>query len=67
MNQFNALNGDEPTYLPRYCIRKPPSVHFKSQTSPTQTIPVVLDIMVRLKHHIVYKGDVGVNPSEYPF
>ena len=35
-------------------------------TSPPKTSPVVLYIMGRLNHNVMYNGDVDVNPSYFP-
>ena len=67
MNQLNTLHGNEPTDTPRYWNSQPLSVHLKSQTSPPNNSPMVLSIMVRLNHNIIYNGDAEVHPSEYPF
>ena len=62
MNQFNALNGDEPTEPPREQKSQTTSFHFKPHTSPPKTVPVVLGIMGRLNHHDVDNGDDEVHP-----
>ena len=67
MNQFNALNVDEPTYPPREWNIQPPEYYFKSMTSPPKNSPVVSAIMVRLNHHSIDNGDVEVHPSGFPF
>ena len=66
MNQFYALNGQEPNEPPRDWRRQPPLDHFKYRTSPPNTSPVVSDITVRLNHHAIDNGDVKVNTSDYP-
>ena len=66
MNQFNALHGEEPNEPPREWIRKPSSDHFKSRTSPPNTIPVVSDIMGRLNYNCIDNGDVKVHASDFP-
>ena len=65
MNQFNALHGDEPNEPPREWISQPPEAHFNSSTSPSNTIPVVSDIIGRLNHHSVYNGDVKAHTSYF--
>ena len=62
MNQFNTLNGDEPTETSIYWKIQPPEVHFQSQTSPPKTSPVVLAIMERLNHRSIDNADVEVYP-----
>ena len=58
MNQYNTLRGDEPTETPINWNRQPPAAHFKSSTSPTKTIPVVLTIIGRLNYYTIDDGDV---------
>ena len=45
MNHFNALHDDEPNELPREWSIQPSAAHFKFMTSPSNTIPVVSDIL----------------------
>ena len=67
MNQFNALNVDEPTDPPRKWNSHPPEYHFKYSNSPPKTSPVVLTTMSRLNHHVIDNGDVEVHTSEFTF
>ena len=60
MNQLNDLHGDEPTDKIREWNSQPPTVHFKSITSPPKTSPMVLDITGRLNYHSIENGDVEV-------
>ena len=62
MSQLNSLHGDKTTDPPIYWISQPPAVQLKSQTSPPQTSPVVLDIMEILNRNAVDNGDVEVYP-----
>ena len=66
INQFNAVHGDEPNESPRKWNNQTPEAHFKSSTSPPNTIPVVSGIMGILNHHAIHNGDVEVCPSYFP-
>ena len=58
MNQLNALNGDKTKEPPIEWNIQPPSVHFKSRSSPSRTNPVVSAIMGKLNHNAIYNGDI---------
>ena len=58
MNQFNALNGDEPKEPPRECNSQPPAAHFKSRSSTSRTNPVVSAIIGKLNHNAIKNGDI---------
>ena len=66
MNQFNAINGEEPTKPPRDWNIQPASDNFKSSTCPPKTRPLVSAIMGRLNHCVVDNGDVEFRPSNFP-
>ena len=66
MNQFNDLNGEEPTEPSRKCNRQLPAAHFKSITSTPKTMHVVSAFMGILNHHAVDNGDVEFQLSEFP-
>ena len=66
MNQFNALNCEEPNDPPRDWNIQPPASHFKSRTSPPKTSPMVSAIMGVLNHRAIDNGDVEVHPSYFP-
>ena len=66
MNQFNALNGDDPAEKPRDWNRQPTSSYFKYRAYPPKISPVVSAIMGILKYHSINNGDVEVHPSEFP-
>ena len=66
MNQYNSLRGGEPNEPSREWNIQPPAVHFKSGTSPSNTSPVISDIVGRLNHSTIDKDDVYVHPSEFP-
>ena len=65
MNKFNALHDEELNEPPIECNSQPPEYHFKYRTSPTNTRPVVSDIMGILNHNFIDNGDVEVHPSEF--
>ena len=48
------------------CNIQPPAAHFKSKTSPPNTIPVVSNVMGRLNYHAIDNGYVEVHPYEFP-
>ena len=58
MNQFNALNGDEPKEPHREWSSQPPAAHFKYRSSPSRTNPVVSAIMGKLNHYAIDNGDI---------
>ena len=58
MNQFNALNDDEPKEPPREWNSQPPTTHFKSRSSPSRTNPVISDITGKLNHCVIHNGDI---------
>ena len=67
MNQFNTLRDNKPIESLREFNIQPTEVHFKSCTSPTKTIPVVLDIMGIINHNAIGNDDVEVYPWNYRF
>ena len=66
MNQFNALNWDEPNDPQREWNSQPTSDQFKSRTSPPKTSPVVSAITGTLNNHAIDIGGVEVHPSDFP-
>ena len=66
MNRFIAIHGDELIDPPIYWNIQPPAAHFKSSSSPPNTIPVVSYIMGRINHHAIDNGDVEFHPSYFP-
>ena len=66
MNQFNALNGEEPNELQIEWNRQPTSANLKPRTYPPNTTPMVSSIMSILNHHVIDNGDVEVHSSEFP-
>ena len=58
MNQFNNICGDETTDTPIEWNSQPPAVHFKYQTYPPKTSPVVLAIMGILNYYAIDNVDV---------
>ena len=67
LDKLNTVHGDESTEPPREWNKQTPAPHFKSNTSPPKTSPVVSDIMGRLNNHDIENGDAEVHPSEFPF
>ena len=67
MNQFNALNSEEPNEPPGYWDIQLTLTHFKSSTSHTKISPVVSDITGRLNHCSIDNVDVEFHPSYFPF
>ena len=67
MNQFDVLNGKEPTDTPKEWNNQPTAAYFKPSTYPPKTGTVVSDIMGRLNHHVIDNGDIDVHPSGFPF
>ena len=63
MNQFNALNGEEPKEPPREWNSQTTASHFKSRSSPSRTNPVISDIMGKINHHAIDNGDIN---SDFP-
>ena len=59
MDQFNALNGDEPKEPPREWNSQPPADHFKSRSSTSRTNPVVSAIIGKLNHHAIDNVDIN--------
>ena len=66
MNLFNALYGDEPNETLREWSNQPPTAHFKSSTSCSNTSPVVSAIMGILNLHAIDNDDVKVHSSDFP-
>ena len=60
MNQFNIFNVNEQTKPPWYWNIQPPSVQFKSRSSPPKTSPVFSSIIGELNNRAVDNGDVEV-------
>ena len=65
MNQFNALHVDEPNEPPREWSIQPPVAHFKSRTSPPNTIPMVSAIIGIRNHHAIDNSDVKAHTSDF--
>ena len=66
INKFNDLHGDEPKEPQREWNSQHTVYHFKYKTYPTNTSPLVSDIIGRINHHTIDNGDVEVHPSEFP-
>ena len=60
MNQFNALHGDKTKEPPIEWKIQPPSVHFKSRSSPSRTNPVISAIMRKFNYHAIDNDGVKV-------
>ena len=67
MDKLNSLRGGEPTGPQIKWSTQTPASHFKYQTSPPKTSPMVSAIMGRINHYAIDNGDVAVHPSDYPF